>query len=215
MNTSLIALNAFRNAEGQVPFADFRKARHAPMLEKFEDEYEVASMNLIADLADENPDDAIGEMIAHSSDASFAEEGENLFDDAVNDLGNNAAMQEQMDAIAEDYDEEESDEPDALLVDDEGNTVRESEFVAQQEDQAKAEAVQQIAQQTKLPSYKQMVRDHGGNSKIESPVEFIRGFLDAHPDMTRKQAVAALVSVHSINYSTARTQYQKWFAKQK
>lgn len=208
MYTALIALNSFRNAEGLAPFADFRKNRHAFVLERFEDEYEVAAMNLIADLADENPD-TTGEMIARSSNESFAEEGENLFNDAVADEQANAAIDDNNES-----EDSMDDVPDALLIDDEtGETVRESEYVASQEEQAKIEAVEQISHMTKLPSYKQMVRDHGGTSKIENPVAFVHGFLDANPNMTRKQAVAALVSVHGVNYSTARTQFQKWFSK--
>lgn len=201
MNISLLALNAFRAAEGLAPFAEWRKARHETMLERYEDEYELVIMDLFADLADGNPDE-IGDMIARSSDASFAEEGENLFDDAIADEQADAAIDENNEAS------------DSMLIADDGTEILESDLIAQQEYKAKAEAVAQIATQTKLPSYKQMVRDHGGYSKIENPVEFIRGFLDANPEMTRKQAVAALVSVHGINYSTARTQFQKWFAKQ-
>lgn len=201
MNISLIALNAFRNAEGLAPFAEWRKARHETMLERYEDEYELVIMDLFADLADDNPDE-------------------------VNDLGNNPAMQEQMDEVAAQHDaladeqadaaiDENNETPDSMLVADDGSEILESDLVAQQEDKAKADAVAQIATQSKLPSYKQMVRDHGGYSKIENPVEFIRGFLDANPAMTRKQAVAALVAVHGVNYSTARTQYQKWYTKHK
>lgn len=186
MKTSLIALNAFRSAEGQVPFAEWRKARHESMLERYEDEYEVATMNLLADLADEDPD-------GYADDQA----------DAAIDENNEAS--DSMD-----------DPPDALLIDETtGETIRESELVAQQETKARNEAVQEIAKTAKLPSYKQILREHGGTSKIENPVAFVHGFLDANPNMTRKQAVSALVSVHGVNYSTARTQFQKWYTKHK
>lgn len=48
-------------------------------------------------------------------------------------------------------------------------------------------------------------------SSVDKPCAFIHSFLDAHPDLTRKQAMHAL-ALYGINYSTARTQYQKWFA---
>lgn len=61
----------------------------------------------------------------------------------------------------------------------------------------------------KLPTYKQLARY--GKSSIESPCEFVHQFCNEHAELTRKQAIAALME-RGINYSTARTQYQKWFA---
>lgn len=66
----------------------------------------------------------------------------------------------------------------------------------------------------KLPAYKVLARQSSDKSTIEKPVEFIHAFLNEHPDMKRKAAIAALVHV-GINYSTARTQYQKWFSARK
>lgn len=65
----------------------------------------------------------------------------------------------------------------------------------------------------KLPSYKEFARYD--KSSVDKPVAFIHQFLSQHPTLTRKQAVHALVSDHGINYSTARTQYQRWFVANK
>jgi hypothetical protein len=62
----------------------------------------------------------------------------------------------------------------------------------------------------KLPTYKQIATYK--KSTIEKPVDFVHSYLDANPEMTRKQAVSALVA-QGVNYSTARTQYQRWFSK--
>lgn len=148
MNTTAIELlselNAFRAIENLAPFADWRKARHLPMLEAYR-----------------------------------------------------AAMVQNAAAEA---DEMEGDEPDALIVMPNGETVRESEI----------EEVAPVAE--KLPAYKVLARQSGATSAIEKPVEFVHSFLNANPDMKRKAAVAALVEA-GVNYSTARTQYQKWFSK--
>lgn len=65
-----------------------------------------------------------------------------------------------------------------------------------------------------LPSYKQFARYE--KSAIVHPVDFIHTFLAEHGDkMTRKEAVHHLVTREGINYSTARTQYQRWFAGHK
>lgn len=65
----------------------------------------------------------------------------------------------------------------------------------------------------KLPSYKEFARYE--KSLKEKPLAFIHAFLSENPTLTRKQAVHALVSDHGINYSTARTQYQRWFVANK
>lgn len=64
----------------------------------------------------------------------------------------------------------------------------------------------------RTPSYKQL--PHGVPSTIESPVAFVHGFLNAHPDMPRKASVAALIG-EGINFATARTQYQRWYANRR
>lgn len=47
-------------------------------------------------------------------------------------------------------------------------------------------------------------------SAVLKPVEFVHAFLDAAEPMTRKAAIQTLVEL-GVNYSTARTQYQRWF----
>jgi hypothetical protein len=44
---------------------------------------------------------------------------------------------------------------------------------------------------------------------VEKPVAFVRNWLDTHPDLARKDAVAQLIEL-GINRSTVRTQYHKW-----
>lgn len=61
----------------------------------------------------------------------------------------------------------------------------------------------------KVPAYKQFMNNT--RSTIMKPVEFVHAFLDANPELTRKAAVHALVE-KGINYSTARTQFQRHFA---
>lgn len=90
----------------------------------------------------------------------------------------------------------------------------EEALIAEQEARAADEATSEIATATKLPAYKVIARNTG-NSVPDSPVALVHAFCDANPTMTRKQAVSALVTVHQVNYSTARTQYQKWFSKHK
>lgn len=54
-----------------------------------------------------------------------------------------------------------------------------------------------------------------GKSTIVSPVKVVHDFLDANgANLTRKQALFQLAQL-GINYATARTQFQRWFAKNK
>lgn len=66
----------------------------------------------------------------------------------------------------------------------------------------------------KIASYKELARASASTSTVVKPVEHVRNFLDANPTLGRKQAVAALVEM-GVNFSTARTQYQKWFSARK
>lgn len=52
-------------------------------------------------------------------------------------------------------------------------------------------------------------------SAFRGVVAFIHAFLDANPDLTRKQAMVALIEGYQVAFYTARTQYQKWHAKRK
>jgi hypothetical protein len=61
------------------------------------------------------------------------------------------------------------------------------------------------------PSYKELAREHSSPSEVTGPVAFVHSWLaDNGRNVTRKQAIASLVS-KGVNYSTARTQYQRWF----
>lgn len=130
----LAELNAFRVANGREPFADWRKARHMPMLINYRE------------LAAEAAEEVTGADLAKHKD--FA-------------------------------------------------------------DPAIAEAVKN----EKIPSYKQFARYD--KSAPTGVVGFIHQFLTQHPTLTRKQAVHALITGYGVNFSTARTQYQRWYTKNK
>lgn len=70
-------------------------------------------------------------------------------------------------------------------------------------------AISDAAKAVKIPPYKTFARY--APSCVDSPCAFVHQFLTDHPDLTRKQAMHVLMQ-YGINYSTARTQYQKWFA---
>jgi len=125
-NANLLAeLNNFRTAEGKAPFADFRPARHMPVLTAYRDAAKAVEPETVAE-----PIAAAAEPVA------------------------------------------------------------------------------------KVESYKVLARMSSPKSLTESPVAFVFTYLDANPTMPRKAAVAALVKA-GVNYSTARTQYQRWFASRK
>lgn len=149
----LAELNAFRAAEGKAPFADWRKARHMPMLEA----YRAAAFEAPAD-----------ELAAQQGRPSTEEV-------------------EGTDTHGEEAPEE----------------------VAPAAHQANAE---DVPAKEKAPAYKDFA--NYDRSSVLKPVEFVHQFLDAHPELSRKAAVQALVEA-GVNYSTARTQYQRWFTKKK
>lgn len=129
MNTSnlnLVALNTFRAIDGLAPFADFRKARHASMLNDYEAVYDATAV-------------------------------------ALNKKATKATKSTEV----------------------------------------KAPRV----------TYKSM--PHHVPTPFIGAVAFVHGFLNANPDLSRKQAVEALVTVHQVNFSTARTQYQRWSSNRK
>lgn len=66
----------------------------------------------------------------------------------------------------------------------------------------------------KVASYKELARASAPTSTVVKPVELVRTFLSANPQLDRKAAVAALVGM-GVNFSTARTQYQKWYTANK
>lgn len=104
-----------------------------------------------------------------------------------------------------------------------GNPAR----VAARKAQAAATAAAQAAATTKAPATPKATPAAAGatpphkqfavygRSAVLSPVQFVHEFLNAKgKDLTRKQAIHAL-SEAGVNYSTARTQYQRWFTANK
>lgn len=82
--------------------------------------------------------------------------------------------------------------------------------VVTEEDVAEEEA----EDKAKVEPYKLLARMSDRKSTIEKPVNFIRAYLSENPKLTRKEAVANLVKM-GVNFSTARTQYQKWYTANK
>ena len=70
-------------------------------------------------------------------------------------------------------------------------------------------AIEDAVRAAKIPPYKTFARYDA--SAVDKPCAFVHQFLSDHPTLTRKQAMHALMQ-YGVNYSTARTQYQKWFA---
>jgi hypothetical protein len=58
-------------------------------------------------------------------------------------------------------------------------------------------------------SYKALKNASKPTSTVLKPVEFVFKFLNANPNLARKDALAALVDA-GVNFSTAHTQYQRW-----
>ena len=174
-NVELLAeLNAFRTAEGKAAFADWRPARHAPMLETYRaakpaDNFEATTEELEAQAM--RPENSWPVVEVTSSSATLDEVVEKLVEE---------------------------------------NKKANEKIVARVEDKP-AKVVKEKAPKGK--SYKEAARYD--KSAIESPVKFVHSFLDANPDLSRKDAVIALTEQHGVNYSTARTQYQKWFTARK
>lgn len=77
-----------------------------------------------------------------------------------------------------------------------------------------AEQAKKLAEQPKVkqPTYKEFARYD--RSSVLNPVKAIHDFLDANPDLGRKESTKRLIEM-GVNYSTARTQYQRWFSKRK
>lgn len=151
-NEMLAELNAFRTAEGKAPFADWRKARHMPMLETYRAARFEASQN---------------ELAAQQARPSTQEA--------------------------------------------EGKAIEEA-AAKKRTRRAKATTGAAPAKKDKTPTYKEIATYT--RSTVLNPVRMIHDYLDANPGMGRKAAVQALVA-QGVNYSTARTQYQRWFAKNK
>lgn len=126
-----------------------------------------------------------------------------------------ARHQPMLDAYMAGRDEFEMTEDELAQQTERGSTVDEQvdETPAPAADEAADEAEAPVAETPKLPSYKEMMKDTA-TSTVVKPVAFVHAFCDAHPDLTRKQATAELMAL-GINFSTARTQYQKWYTANK
>lgn len=169
VNKVLLAqLNVYRVQEGKAPFADWRAARHQPML----DAYNAAADARIAEF------EASTEELTGQEGRPSTEEVEIV----------TASAEMTLDEMTE-------------------KTIEDATAAAD------AEVVTETpAEKVKTPSYKDFA--NYDRSRIMKPVDFVHSFLDAHPELSRKAAVQALVEA-GVNYSTARTQYQRWFSKRK
>lgn len=185
-NELLTELNAFRAAEGKAPFADWRKARHMPLLEEYR---AAAAAKAAAEPAfEEAPAEELAEQVGRTSA----------------DIARDEALVVSMQVKgAKDL------EPGVHTVQVEKvRKVRGKNIM-----RVTAKVVDdKPATKDKTPSYKQLPRL--AKSAVEKPLVLIHSYLDEHPELTRKQAVAALVAL-GINFYTARTQYQKWYTKRK
>lgn len=182
-NTALLAeLNAFRAAEGKAAFADWRPARHLPMLNAYRETAPAAG------------------PAAHQANAvdSFEATTEELAAQQVRPVDEvvvETEVKPQVDILAK------------LQAE---NEKANEKIVARKADKP-AKVAKEKAPKGK--SYKEAARYD--KSAIESPVKFVHSFLDANPGLSRKDAVITLTEQHGVNYSTARTQYQKWFSARK
>lgn len=84
--------------------------------------------------------------------------------------------------------------------------------VEPEQPQVAAEVEVEVVDLSKVVTLKSLI-DYE-KSKVPSPVDFVHAFLDNTTGLTRKEAIIALVEA-GVNYSTARTQYQRWYSKRK
>lgn len=175
---ALATLNTFRAAEGKAPFADWRSARHTPMLDAY----------LAAQAA---------AFVEDEERADPADEGANA-DLPVVTLDIATARVEALSEVLTTN----ADLPVVVL----------DSLTAVVEHAAEVAPAPVDAPKAKAPSYKDFA--NYDKSSVVKPVEYVHTFLDANPSLTRKAAVQALVEA-GINYSTARTQYQRWFSGRK
>lgn len=170
----LQALNDFRAAEGKAPFADWRNARHQPMLDAY-----LEARNAARD------------------EANAKREAEIAAKQAKLDKGKTIEKGEVVKAKAEKPEVSQEEIKDVINSNDFGN-----------------KEVAEAFKGKKQPSYKHLMAKSGKTSLVDKPVGFVHQFLANHPELSRKEAVAALVE-YGVNYATARTQYQRWFSGRK
>lgn len=178
-NELLNELNAFRIDRDLAPFADWRKARHMPLLEQYRLERAAFDAAYVA-----------GGKAADAFEASEAELAAQALRPSTETF---TAKIENVEFVETNH----------------GVKLTVVELV----DVKPVTTEEAPAAPAKMKSYKQVANYN--KSSIESPVAFIHAFLSANPTLSRKAAVIALTSEHGINYSTARTQYQRWFTANK
>lgn len=180
----LTELNTFRATEGKEPFADWRKARHMPMLEAYRINYAVAIDSVsLSDNFEMSEGERANQVGRESADIA---RDEAMFETKI--VGATPDMEPGVCTA----------QVDTVKVDEKGKVTVTAKVIKPTED--------------KIPSYKTMPRHV--KSTVEKPFNLVHSFLDANPTLTRKQAVAALVE-QGVNFYTARTQYQRWFSKNK
>ncbi|QIG68906.1 hypothetical protein EVB71_054 [Rhizobium phage RHph_Y55] len=205
-NVELLAeLNAFRIDRDLAPFADWRKARHMPLLETYRAERAAFDAAYVAggkaDDFEATPDELAAQTLRPRTEL-YRGYTLNFLNDAwnISHPGINGLAHEGIPTL---------EEARAQVDHDEDYTPPAKPEVTTEE----AAPVAAPAAPEKTKSYKQ-VANYNKSSK-ESPVAYIHAFLSANPTLSRKAAVIALTSEHGINYSTARTQYQRWFSANK
>ncbi|AGC35730.1 hypothetical protein ACP46_gp45 [Rhizobium phage RHEph06] len=227
-NVELLAeLNAFRIDRDLAPFADWRKARHMPLLETYRAERAAFDAAYVAggkaDDFEATPSYSSkstalrGAKRAGMENAvAYESEGRWYISDASEVLGKaddfeatseELAAQEGRPSVESDLIEVTKEKLDEMRA-----TVEQVKTLVKATTEEAAPVAAPAAPE-KMKSYKQ-VANYNKSSK-ESPVAYIHAFLSANPTLSRKAAVIALTSEHGINYSTARTQYQRWFSANK
>lgn len=164
-SANLALLNFHRASEGKAPIADWRPARHQPMLDAYRVAMTLRTLNIFLERDGAAPVTVWVE----------------------------AEHRPMLDAFERGIAEQEAAEQEAA-------------------EEAVAEEAAAEVETPKAPSYKALASASVARSTIEKPVDFIHAYLTANPTLKRKQAIAALVE-QGVNYSTARTQYQRWFSK--
>lgn len=192
-NELLNELNAFRAQSNLAPFADWRKARHMPMLEQYR-----ANAEKLIDTFEASAEELAKQTVRPTADEELNIETRPMTDEEVDATAKLAAMHAQVDELKATTEE----------------TAEDLLRAATHDDFAGNKGVQNAAREiAKTKSYKQVA--HYGKSTVDKPVGFIHQFLSDNPGMTRKEAVIALTEGYGVNYSTARTQYQRWYSANK
>ena len=179
-------LNDYRAEEGLAPYKDWRATRHQPQLDKYVEAYK-------AKLAKQGADEEQAR-----ADAELAERKRIEQENADRIAAEERALEEQASkgkgrAKARKLSDGEKQITDA---------INSGDFAG----------IGDKFKGTKLPSYKEMA--NYSDSTVEKPVAFTHQFLSDNRMLSRKEAIAALMR-YGVNYSTARTQYQRWFTENK